>query len=56
MIGGAFKFVLAVVVFIIAGIAINPMLAAVLNGFTLPPLGLFVAQIVCAGMVVASGK
>ena len=56
MIGGAFKFIFAIVVFIVAGIAINPMLASVFNGFTLPPLGLIIAQALCAGMVVSAGK
>ena len=54
MIGGIFRFVFAFVAFFVVGVAINPALAAVFNGFQLPPLGVFLAQLAGAGLVVAS--
>jgi len=53
MLSGTFKFVFAIIAFIIVGIAINPALSAVFNGFTLPVLGVFLCQLAAAGMVVA---
>lgn len=53
MIGGVFKFVLAIVVFFVAGIIINPAVGALFNGFQLPTLAVFFCQLGCAGLVVA---
>jgi len=56
MVGGAFKFVLAIVIFFVLGIVLNPALAAIFNGFTLPSIGVLVCQLLGAGCVVAQGK
>ena len=56
MIGGTFKFILAILAFIVVGIAINPVLAALFNGFTLPTIGVFLCQLAGAGLVIGSGK
>ena len=54
MIGGVFKFVFAIIVFIVVGIAINPALGAIFNGYTLPALGVFLCQLGAAGLVIKS--
>ena len=54
MVSGAFKFVFANVIFFIIGIVLNPALAALFNGFRLPGIGVFLCQLLGAGLVVAS--
>lgn len=54
MIGGVFKFVFAILAFVIVGIVINPALGALFNGFTLPPVGVFIASLAAAGLVIGS--
>lgn len=46
------KFVLAVVVFILVGVMLNPMLGIVLPGYQVPPLAVLVCQLLAAGAVV----
>ena len=53
MISGTFRFILAVITFIIIGVVINPVVSAIFNGTTLPPLGILICQILAAGFVVA---
>jgi hypothetical protein len=54
MVGGAFRFILAILAFIIMGIVVNPMLSSLFNGFTLPSLGVFLASLAAAGLVIGS--
>jgi len=56
MIAGTFKFVLAVVMFFVVGIVVNPAIGSLFNGYQLPPLGVFLASLVAAGLVVGAGK
>lgn len=46
------KFVLAVVVFFLVGLMLNPLLGVVLPGHQLPPLAVLVCQLLAAGAVV----
>lgn len=55
MLSGVIKFVIAVIVFVVVGIFINPVLSALLN-VALPPMAVLVVQICCAGLIVASGS
>jgi hypothetical protein len=54
MVSGAFKFVFAIVIFFAVGIVLNPALVALFNGFRLPGIGVFISQLLGAGLVVAA--
>ena len=54
MFGGVFKFIFAIVVFIVIGIIANPVLAALGTNIVLPNWGVFLCSLCAAGGVVGS--
>jgi hypothetical protein len=56
MVGGAFKFILAVIVFFVVGVIANPVAAAMFNGASLPVMGVFLCQVLAAGFIISIGR
>lgn len=56
MISGAFKFILAAIVFVIVGVIANPVAAAMFDGATLPTMGVFLCQVLAAGFIISIGR